>query len=153
MQGASQNIYQRARKRTLQGMGFSSRRPSSVSLVSWKNWKRGLLRAKGLRTWSLDDWKNVIWSDESRYMFHHADGRIRVRRKPLENMDPSCQMSTLHAGGGGIIVWGMFTWSKLGPLICPPIWPNLEMALCRHMPIFLRNGISYLLRPCQAENR
>ncbi|GBO33401.1 hypothetical protein AVEN_39671-1 [Araneus ventricosus] len=32
-------------------------------------------------------------------------------------MDPSCQMTTLLAGGGGIMVWGMFFWSTLGTLI------------------------------------
>ncbi|GBN76099.1 hypothetical protein AVEN_185602-1 [Araneus ventricosus] len=33
------------------------------------------------------------------------------------SLTPSCQMKTLQAGGGGIMVWGMFFWSTLCPLI------------------------------------
>ncbi len=32
-------------------------------------------------------------------------------------MDPSCLVSTVQAGGGGIIVWGIFSWHTLGPLV------------------------------------
>jgi len=30
-------------------------------------------------------------------------------------MDPSCLVTIVQAGGGG--VWGMFTWYTLGPLV------------------------------------
>jgi len=32
-----------------------------------------------------------------------------------ENMDPSCLVTTVQAGGGGVMVWGMFSWHNLGP--------------------------------------
>ncbi len=32
-------------------------------------------------------------------------------------MDPSCLVSTVQAGGGGVMVWGIFSWHTLGPLI------------------------------------
>jgi len=31
-------------------------------------------------------------------------------------MDPSCLVTTLQAGGG-VMVWGMFSWHTLGPLV------------------------------------
>ncbi len=31
-------------------------------------------------------------------------------------MDPSCLLSTVQAGGGGVTVWGIFYWHTLGPL-------------------------------------
>lgn len=98
-------------------MGFRSRRPARVPLLSQTNRKRRLLWALERRNWTVEDWKKVAWSDESRFVLHHADGRIRIWRKQHEFMDPSCQMTTLQAGGGGIMVWGMFSWSTLGPLI------------------------------------
>ncbi len=34
-------------------------------------------------------------------------------------MDPSCLVSMVHAaaGGGGVMVWGIFIWHTLGPLV------------------------------------
>jgi len=33
------------------------------------------------------------------------------------NVDPSCLVTTVHAGGGGVMVWGMFSWHTSGPLV------------------------------------
>ncbi len=32
-------------------------------------------------------------------------------------MDPSCLVSTVQAGGGGVMVWGIYSWPTLGPLV------------------------------------
>ncbi len=32
-------------------------------------------------------------------------------------MDPSCLVSMVQAGGGGVMVWGIFSWNTLGPLV------------------------------------
>ncbi len=47
----------------------------------------------------------------------HSDGRVRTRRKEHESMDPSCLVSTVQTGGGGVMVWGVFYWHTLGPLV------------------------------------
>ncbi len=49
---------------------------------------------------TIEDWKNVAWSDESRFLLRHSDGRVRIWRKEHESMDPSCLVSTVQAGGG-----------------------------------------------------
>jgi len=46
----------------------------------------------------------------------HSDGRVRIWRKQNLNMDPSCLVTTVQAGGG-VMVWGMFSWDTLGPLV------------------------------------
>ncbi len=38
-------------------------------------------------------------------------------RKEHGSMDPSCLVSTVQAGGGGAMVWGIFSWNTLGPLV------------------------------------
>ncbi len=60
--------------------------------------------------WTIEDWKNVVWSDESRFLLQHSDGRFRIWRKEHESMDPSCLVSTVQAGGDGVMVWGIFYW-------------------------------------------
>ncbi len=42
---------------------------------------------------------------------------MKVWRKEHESMDPSCLVSTVQAGGGGVMVWGIFSWHTLGPLV------------------------------------
>ncbi len=32
-------------------------------------------------------------------------------------MDPSCLVSTVQTAGGGVMVWGIFSWHTLGPLV------------------------------------
>jgi len=32
-------------------------------------------------------------------------------------MDPSCLVSTVQAAGGGVMVWGIFSWHTLGPSV------------------------------------
>jgi len=32
-------------------------------------------------------------------------------------MDPSCLVTTVQAGGGRVMVWGMFSWHTFGPLV------------------------------------
>ncbi|GFT50559.1 transposable element Tcb2 transposase [Trichonephila clavipes] len=43
------------------------------------------------RHWTADDWKHVVWSDESRFQLIPDAGRVRVRRQPHELKDPTCQ--------------------------------------------------------------
>uniref|UniRef100_A0AAR2M4K4 Uncharacterized protein n=1 Tax=Pygocentrus nattereri TaxID=42514 RepID=A0AAR2M4K4_PYGNA len=50
----------------------------------------------------------------------------RIWRKQHESMDPSCVVSAVQAGGGGVMVWGIFSWHTLGPLV--PIEHHLNAA-------------------------
>nr|KAF6355200.1 hypothetical protein mMyoMyo1_011390 [Myotis myotis] len=58
-----------------------------------------------------------MWSDESRFQLHHADGRVRIWQKQHESMHRTCMSTTLQASGGSVMVWGMFSWHDLGPFI------------------------------------
>ena len=88
-----------------------------MPLLSAKNRKLRLQFAQAHQNWTIEDWKKVAWSDESRFLLRHSDGRVRIWRKQLESMDPSCLVSTVQAGGGGAMVWGIFSWHTLGPLV------------------------------------
>ncbi len=115
-QGIQNTISERTTCRTLKQMGYSSRRPHRVPLLSAKNRKRRLKFTMTHQNWTIEDWKNVAWSDESRFLLRHSDGRVRIWRKERESMDPSCLVSTVQAGGG-VMVWGIFYWHTLGPLV------------------------------------
>ncbi len=72
-----------------------------MPLLSAKNRKQSLQFTQAHQNWTIEDWKNVALSDESRYLLRHLDGRVRIWRKEHESMDPSCLVSTVQAGGGG----------------------------------------------------
>ncbi len=115
-QGMQNTISERTTRRTLKQMGYSSRRPHRVPLLSAKNRKRRLQSTQARQNWTIEDWKNVAWSDESWFLLRQLDGRVRIWRKEHESMDPSCLVSMVQ-GGGGVMVWGIFYWQILGPLV------------------------------------
>ncbi len=77
-QGMQNTISERTTRRTLKQMGYSSRRSHRVPLLSAKNRKRRLQFAQAHQNWTIEDWKNVAWSDESRFLLRHSDGRVRI---------------------------------------------------------------------------
>ncbi len=103
--------------RTLKQMSYSSRRPHRVPLLSAKNRKRRIQFTQAHQNWTIEDWKNYDWSDESRFLLRHSGVRVRIWRKEHESMDPSCLVSMVQAGGGGVKVWGIFSWHILGLLV------------------------------------
>ncbi len=52
-------------RHTLKQMGSSSRKPPRVLLLSAKNRKWRLQFTQAHQNWTIEDWKNVAWSDES----------------------------------------------------------------------------------------
>ncbi len=86
-------------RRTLKQMGSSSRRKHRVPLLSAKNRKRRLQFTQAHQNWKIQDWKNIAWSDVSRFLLRHSDGKVRIWHKEHESMDPSCLVSTVQAAG------------------------------------------------------
>ncbi len=66
-QGMQNTISEHTTHRTLKQMGYSSRRPHRVPLLSAKNRKRRLQFAQAHQHWTIEEWKNVAWSDEFRF--------------------------------------------------------------------------------------
>ncbi len=87
-----------------------------MPLLSAKNRKRRIQFTQAQQNWTIEDWKNVAWSDESRFLLRHSDGRVRIWYKEHESMDASCLVSMVQAGGG-VMVWGIFSWHTLVPLV------------------------------------
>ncbi len=97
-------------------MGYSSRRPHRVPFLSAKNRKQRLQFTQAHQNWTIEDWKNVAWSDESRFLLRHSDGRVRIWRKEPESMDPSCLVCNCSGWWwwcNGVIVWEIYSWHTL----------------------------------------
>ncbi|GFW80011.1 transposase domain containing protein [Trichonephila clavipes] len=69
-------------------MGLRSKRPSRLPLLTERHHQLLLLGDRKHRDWSMDQWERVAWSDESRFVIHHADYRVTIRRLPGEQLLP-----------------------------------------------------------------
>ncbi len=103
-------ISEHTTRRTLKQMDSSSRILHRVPLLSAKNRTRRIQFTQTQQNCTIEDCKNVAWSDESWFLLKHSDVRVRIWCKEHESMDPSFLVSTVQAGGGGVMVWGVFSW-------------------------------------------
>ena len=95
-------------------MGLRSCVVTSKPLISEANRMRRLQFAKDHKDWTVEQWKHVLWSDESRYTLFQNDGRVTVRWEAHEALDPPSIASTVLASRGSEMIFGSFTWSGLG---------------------------------------
>ena len=69
------------------------------------------------RDWTLDDWKNVIWSDETSVILLHRRGGYRVWRTKDEAFVRSC-IRERWKGASEFMFWGCFSYDFKGPCHC-----------------------------------
>lgn len=74
--------------------------------VSKKNLKSRISFAREHLDKPLVFWKNVLWSDESKFCRFGSDGKCYVWRPP-----------NMQHGGGNVKVWGAFSGHGVGPII------------------------------------
>ncbi|GFU03065.1 transposable element Tc1 transposase [Trichonephila clavipes] len=99
------------------GYRARSKRPTRVPLLTKRHRQLRLRWVREHGDWSMDQWERVACSDESLFVIHHADGRVRIRRLPGEQLLPQCTVGHTQAGGGGIMLWGTFSWASLGLVV------------------------------------
>lgn len=92
---------------------FAVRRPH----ISKRNKIKRLEFAKKYVNEPISFWKNVLWSDESKFEIFGTKQRQRVWVKPGEELLEKNVQKTVKHGGGSIMVWGCFAWSGVGELV------------------------------------
>ena len=88
--------------------GFRAKRPLRKPKRTINHRQRRLQWARQHQNIQLGHWQHVIFSDESRFLLHRHDGRIRVRRQVHEAYNDDCILPRVQAGGGGLTVWAAF---------------------------------------------
>jgi transposase len=103
-------------RRTLRRNGLVSRIKKKKPYLRKMHRIRRLAFARKYQNWTLDDWKRVVWSDESKFMLFGSDGRLYCWKKPDEPLRSPHVKPTVKFGVGSIMVWGCFTSHGTGNL-------------------------------------
>ncbi len=82
-QGMQNTISEHTTCQTLKQMGYSSRRPHWVPLLSAKNSKQRLQFTQDHQNWTIEGRKNVAWSDESRLLLRHSVSKVYLIKWPV----------------------------------------------------------------------
>jgi DDE superfamily endonuclease len=69
------------------------------------------------KDWTIEDWKRIIWSDESSIWIGVNPRRQWIIRPPGERLDKKYVKKTFKSQQVKVMVWGCFTGERLGPLI------------------------------------
>ena len=83
-------------------------------LLSIKHHKAHLDFAYTHKDWTVEDWRRVIWSDETKINCLGSDGHKWVWKKPGEGLSDRLVEGTVKFGGGSIMLWGCMTWKGVG---------------------------------------
>lgn len=94
--------------------GFESFTAVKKPLIREKNRVARLQWCLDRQDWSVDEWRKVLWSDESPFVLRY-NGRRHVWRRPGERYDKRCTVATVKHDVK-IMVWGCFAAHSVGPL-------------------------------------
>jgi hypothetical protein len=83
-------------------------------LLTLRHKKARLDFAISHQDWTVEDWKKVVWSDETKINRLGSDGRKWVWKKAGEELSDRVVEGTVKFGGGSLMVWGCMLWEGVG---------------------------------------
>jgi transposase len=101
-------------RRSLRRQGFEARVKKHKPLLSKRHVQRRLAFAQKYRDWTADDWRRVVFSDESRFFVRGSPGREYVWVRPGVDTFERLVQPTVKHGGGSVFVWGCMTSKGIG---------------------------------------
>ena len=100
--------------RTLKKAGFSLQKPTLKPGLTNEAKKARYNWCKDHEKWGMEDWKRVIWTDETAVQEDSARGKRRLWRKKEEAFYPHV-IKRRWPGKMTFIWWSCFTWDYKGP--------------------------------------
>ncbi|KAJ1308225.1 hypothetical protein OPQ81_003940 [Rhizoctonia solani] len=76
--------------------------------------KAQLQFAEAHKDWTVDDWKHVLWSDETTIHCLWLNGVHWVWARPGEGLTNRLILPTANFGGGSFMFWGCMGWNGTG---------------------------------------
>ena len=93
-------------RRALRKLGYSNRIAVKKPYLTATHKALRLLFAKQYKNWTVEDWKKVIWTDESSFENGKNSAAVLVWRLPTEKYLDDCLAPTFKSGRSSLMVWG-----------------------------------------------
>jgi transposase len=107
-------------RNALNDLGYRNRVAAKKPFLIKKHKVDRLAFAKQHRNWTEEDWKNIIWTDESCFEVGKNSRQIRVWRKPYERYESKCLAPIFKSGRTSVLIWGAFSGFDKCPLVIMP---------------------------------
>jgi transposase len=101
-------------KRHLKKSGYVARVKVKKPYLTFEQKRARLNRAQAHKTWTVEDWKNVIWSDETGFTLLYGEGKEYAWVQEDVVYSDDLWTPTKKFGGGKLMVWGCITYSGVG---------------------------------------
>jgi hypothetical protein len=108
------NISRRTVSNVLHKFGYVARIKKKKPRLTDSQKKARFQWAKKYSTWTIEEWKNIIWSDESKFNVLNSDRKEYYWTNNQGQITKESVKPTLKFGGGSIMVWGCMTWKGIG---------------------------------------
>lgn len=93
-------------RRRLKEVNVSARKPATGPILTATHKRNRLNFCRNHQGWDEEQWKSVLFSDESRFLLNKNDRRVLVMRRPGERFAPCTIREVDKFGGGSVMVWG-----------------------------------------------
>jgi len=70
--------------------------------------------AEAHQHWTVDDWKRVVWTDETKVNRLGSDGKWWVWKREGKGLNDRLVQGTVKFGGGSLMFWGCMFWERVG---------------------------------------
>ena len=100
--------------RSLKSMGLKAVAKVKKPLLKPHHRRARMHFAEQYLDWTVEDWKRVIWSDETKINRFGSDGRQWAWKKKGESLSDRLVQPTVKFGGGSLMMWGCMSWEGVG---------------------------------------
>lgn len=116
-QTLDQPIHPQTTRNRLRAAGKVARSKKNWPALKAHHPKLRLQFAREHKDWTVDDWKRVIYSDETKINFVNSDGQEYVWVNKGAPFTQAEAKPKEKYGGGGFMVWGCMSWDGVGRLV------------------------------------